>query len=784
MGDQAQGRASHGPAAGAQRAGRRLEGRAKVTGRAAFIDDLREEALGFSFATAVPVTSSVARGRIRRIEAAAALAVPGVRLVMTHASAPRLRKVTSLSMAEAGERLPLQDDRVCWHGECVALVVADTLLAAREAARLVVVEYEPDTAPLAVTLDDAEDRLKPVKRAGIAPGRVARGAAEAAHARADIQLEAEYRTAPYHHNAIEPSAVIARWDEDGGVTIHAAVQWHHVDALAIGQAFGLGLADGLVGFARRKLLGQAFAGKVRLVNHLAGGAFGRNLAMVHLFLAPMAARLAGCAVKVVLDTRDTFSLLSYRGEVRQRLRLGATRDGRLTSLVVEADVAVGAAGQYVEPVGSWSCQIYAQPAHLLRHRVARLDLNGTGWMRAPGGASAMFALESAMDELARRLAMDPLDLRLLNHADRDPESGKPWTSKHLRACYEAGANAIGWRTRPRGGAPRASDGRLTGYGMATSYESCFRFPASVAVELGREGRAVVAATVAEMGQGAWTGLHGLAAEALGLAPGDVALETDRTELPAGAGAIASTGVHSNGQSLLAAAASVRADLLGFAVRDPASPLHGLPPESLTIAEGIVRGPGNRAESVREIMARHPAGTIRKTATTGRDFGRSRTKKATFGAVFAEVSVDPLTLHVRIERLVGAFDCGQILQPRLARSQLVGGMIWGLGHALFEATHVDRRSGRWTNANLAEALVATQADVPPSIEVITVGEGVRAPGEPLYLKGVSEIGVIGTAPAIANAIFDATGLRLRDLPLRIDGRLAAAPPGTRSALEAA
>jgi xanthine dehydrogenase YagR molybdenum-binding subunit len=636
------------------------------------------------------------------------------------------------------------------------------------------VEYDAAEValPPVVTLDDATERLQPVKRAGIAPGKIARGDAEAGFAQSDVQVEAEYRTAPYHHNAIEPSAVIARWDEDGGITLHAAVQWHHVDTLAIGQAFGLGWADGLVGFARRKLLGQAFAGKVRLVNHLAGGAFGRNLGMVHLFLAPMAARLAGCAVKVVLDTRDTFSLLSYRGEVRQRLRLGATGEGRLTALVVEADVAVGAAGQYVEPVGSWSCQIYAQPTHRLRHRVARLDLNGTGWMRAPGGAGAMFALESAMDELAHRVGLDPLDLRLLNHADRDPESGKPWTTKHLRECYEAGAQAIGWRTRPRGGTARASDGRLIGHGMATSYESCFRFPASVAVTLGRDGRATVAATVAEMGQGAWTGLHGLAAEALGLDTGDVALDTDRTELPAGAGAIASTGVYSNGQSLLAAAAALRAELLGFAARDPASPLQGLDPAALNIASGIIRGPGNRAESVQAVMARHPAGIIRKTATTGRDFGRSKSKKATFGAIFAEVSVDPLTLHVRVERLVGAFDCGQILQPRIARSQLIGGMIWGLGQALFEATHVDRRTGRWTNANLAEALIATQADVPPSIEVITVGEGLRAPGQPLYLKGVSEIGVIGTAPAIANAIFDATGLRLRDLPLRIDARLAA------------
>jgi xanthine dehydrogenase YagR molybdenum-binding subunit len=423
-------------------------------------------------------------------------------------------------------------------------------------------------------------------------------------------------------------------------------------------------------------------------------------------------------------------------------------------------------------VGSWSCQIYAQPAHSLRHRVARLDLNGTGWMRAPGGACAMFALESAMDELAHALGMDPLDLRLLNHAERDPESGKPWTSKRLRECYEAGAEAIGWRARLRGGTAR-SDGRLVGYGMATSYESCFRFPATVAVTLGRDGRLTVGATVAEMGQGAWTGLQGLAAEALGLPPGDVVLDTGRTELPSGAGSIASSSVQSNGSSLLAAAAAVRGSLLGFAVRDPRSPLQGCAPAELAIAEGIVRGPGNRAESVREIMARHPDGMITRTVTTGRDFGRSKTRKATFGAVFAEVSVDAVTLHTRVERLVGAFDSGPILQPALARSQLLGGLIWGLGHALFEATHADRATGRWVNANLGEALIPTQADVPPLIEAISVGARDRDPARPLMLKGVSEIAVIGPAPAIANAVFDATGIRLRELPLRLDGRLAAA-----------
>jgi xanthine dehydrogenase YagR molybdenum-binding subunit len=722
------------------------------------------------------------RGRIKRVDVSAALAVEGVRLVMTHVNAPRLRKVTSISMAEIGERLPLQDDTVRYYGECVAVVVAGTLLAAREAAALVRVEYEAGEA-VAATLADAGARLAPVKRAGMAPGRVKRGNALGDYATAEVRIDETYETAPYHHNAIEPSAVIARWDEDGGVTVHAAVQWHHVDTLAIGQAFGLGHADRLAGFVRRKLLGHAFAGKVRLTNHLAGGAFGRNLATVHLFLACMAAKVSGRAVKVVLGTADTFSLLSYRGEVRQRLRLGADADGRLKALIVEPDVGVGAAGAYVEPVGSWSCQIYGQASHLLQHRVARLDLNGTGWMRAPGGASAMFALESAMDELAHRLGLDPLDLRLRNYAESDPETGSRgpargcWTATRRERQPSIGIGG------PRV-APSRPDGRLVGYGMATSYESCFRFPATVGITVGRDGRAVVRATVAEMGQGAWDRApHPSPSVRSGSTPEDVGLQTRhlRPCRPV-AGTIASTGVFRTARASSRQRAAIRADLFRLAASDSMSPLHGASIETMTLADGVIVGRGNAVESVAELMARHPSGVIERTATTGRDFGRSKSRKATFGAVFVEVSVDPVTGHLRVERLVGAFDCGQILEPVLARSQLVGGLVWGLGHALFEATHVDRRTGRWTNANLAEALIATQADVPP-IEVITVNDA-RRPGPPLFLKGVSEIGVIGSAPGIANAIFDATGQRLRSLPLRIDARVPTWAPVPANTMETA
>lgn len=707
-------------------------------------------------------------GRIRSFDLSVALAVPGVSLVMTHENAPRLRKLTAICMSEIGDLLPLQNDRIVYRGQIVAVVVADSLLAASEAARLIAVDYELASDAPAVTLADGADRLKPVKRAGMAAGEIKKGDAFADYEAAAVKVDARYHCAPHHHNAMETSAVIARWDDDGGVTIRAAVQWHHLETLAVGQAFGLDLADRLPGYVARAALGREFAGKVRLINTMAGGAFGRNLNPQHLLLACMAAKLNGRGVKLNLTREQTFTLLSYRGEVDQRLRLGSDAEGRLITMIQEPDVAVGFAGKYVEPVGHSPCQVYAHESHYLRHRVARLDLNAPGWMRAPGGSAALFALESAMDELAVNVGIDPLELRLRNHADVDPESGKPWTQKSLRTCYSAGAAAIGWHDRPKGGTVRA-DGRLIGYGMATSYESSLRFPASANVTLRKDGTALVRVTAAEIGQGIWTALITIAAESLGLPRSHIELLTDQTVLPAGAGSIASTGTFSNGTAIFEAAQTIKAKLFRDVVRDRISPLYGADPGTLAIVDGHVYGPGNVAESVASAMARRAKGQISARATTGRDFGRNtKHRKASFGAVFTEISVDPWTMDLAVERMFGAFACGRIIEPAIARNQLLGGMAWGIGQALFEQTHVDRRTGQWVNANLAEALIPTNADI-RSIEAIMVDDD-ETQMHPLGMKGVSEIGVIGPAPAIANAVFDATGKRLRSLPLSLEQRL--------------
>ena len=401
---------------------------------------------------------------------------------MTHQNAPRLRKVISLSMSEPGVRLPLQSPRIAYAGQVVAVVVAETLMAARQGVAAIALDIEPGPAPV-VTLEDADNRLRAVKRAGIGPGRSRKGNADAALASAAVTTDEAFHNAAHHQNPIEPGAVVARWDDDGGVTVHAAVQWHHIDAMMIGQAFGLGWSDGMPGFLRRVIGKSRHESRVRLFNHFSGGAFGRNISYQALLLAPLAAKVAGAPVKFVHTRRDTFSLMSHRSEVRQRLRIGAHPDGRLAAIVLEPDIAKGTAA-FVEPVGEMPMQLYAHDTHRLTTRVAGLDLPGAGWMRGPGVAYAIFALEQGMDRLAAKLGMDPLEIRLRNHADIHPVSGKPWESKALREAYETGAAAIGWHDRPKGGTPRP-DGRLTGYGMASAIDLGRQFPATAHVTLTR-----------------------------------------------------------------------------------------------------------------------------------------------------------------------------------------------------------------------------------------------------------------------------------------------------------
>ncbi len=733
--------------------GHRIEGAEKVRGSAQYTDDLRFDTPPLIALTA---TSPVARGRVE-IDTSAALALPGTRCVIDHRNAPRLKKAILISMCEPATRMPLQSDQVEYAGQPVAIVVADSLQAARDALAALVITIEDRDAP-AVVLGDAENRLKSVKRAGIGPGVLKKGDADAALFTSLISTEVNAHAAAHHQNPMEPGAVIARWDADGGVTVHAAVQWHHLDASMIGQAFSLSWADGMTGLLGRAVLGKSGESKVRLNNQLSGGAFGRNISYLALLLAPIASKVAGAPVKLVQSRRDTFSLMSHRSEVKQRLRVGANTDGKLKSIVLEPDIARGNAA-FVEPIGEMPMQLYAHDTHRLTTRVAKLDLPGAGWMRGPGVAHAIFALEQAMDDLARQVGKDPLDLRLANYAEIHPASGKPWEAKALREAYEVGAEKFGWRDRPKGGSLR-SDGRMSGFGMASAIDLGRQFPAHATVTFTKDGRVVVSLAISEMGQGLLTGLTGVVAEMTGVSHDQVEFKRETTKEGYAAGSIGSTGTYSNAAAIKTAVEKIIKKL---------AKAGGLP-KSSRLQDGMLVAPNGESVAISDLLSR--TGDLTAKGRAGLTFGASKQAKASFGAVFCEMAVDPITLDVEVIRLVGAYDCGRVLQPKIARAQLVGAMIMGVGQALMEETRLDRKRGHWTNAEIGEALIPTQADC-PHVEAHFVGDTQGKPGA-LDFKGIAETSIVGVSPAIASAFADATGGVVHSLPLNHAARLAAVP----------
>ncbi len=752
-----------------RQAPRRVEAQVKVTGALRYAGDLGSAEIDRQLNNAVLVVSTVASGRITWIDACDALAAPGVSGVVTHENAPRLHKVLSMTGTEIGDLLPLQDDVIHYGGQCVAIAVADTLAHAEAAASLVRIAYNPADGAAAFTLEQGAARVADAKSVGAGEkGTKEIGDPEKAYRAAPQQVDMTFTTSPHHHNAMEPGACVAQWDEDGGLTVRLPTQFSYGDAMILGQAFGFGVKERLPRVIAQVLGGFEFDNKVRVISTLSGGAFGGKAGNVHLLLAPMAAKVVGQPVKLVLTREQTFSLMPFRPESHQRLRLGADASGRLEAILQDSVIAQGAGGSYVESIGETITKAYACPNILVHTQSARLDTGAPGWMRAPGACLGQFAIETAIDALAHQTGVDPLDIRLRNYAETEPDTGNEWSSKSLRECYQAAAERIGWFERdPAVGSMR--DGRdLIGYGMATSVYKTLQMPAVAKVILYPNGHAVAQTATHEIGQGAATAMTMIAAERLGLPVGDMTLEFGDSTLPYGGMTVGSMSTLTNGTALAEAAAKVKEALLKRVVRDEASSFHGVDRKSLDVLEGwIVSSSGGR-EPVADHMARFPDKPIEAEAITGRTFGHSKYGRQAFGAQFVKVRVDPDTMHLQVERLVGAFAGGRAINPLLVRSQLIGGMVWGIGQAIMEESRIDESSGIWMNRNLGEALVPTNADI-ADVEAIIVEED-DTRGSALGAKGMGEIGGVGTAPAIGNAIFHATGVRLTALPFRIDGLL--------------
>ncbi len=723
----------------------RREGLSKVTGAACFAAD--NHPIGMLHAALA--VSAVAHGRVTFLDLAAASRHPGVVKVMTPANKPALHlHPDKKSHARAFALDLLQDDRVRYVNQPIAVVVAESLEAATEAAWLLAPQYESEPAR---TLLGREPRFVPsaVGSTGEKPeagfGNVETGLRSAAR-----QVNVSFDTPPQYHNPIEPHAIVASWDGDR-VTLDTPSQGMTLAKARIAELFGIDPNNILI---RSPYLGGGFGSKAFISGPQ--------------ILGIMAARLVGRPVKLVVRREHMYGPVGHRAATRQEFRIGAAADGTLTGLEHHTLTSTSSFDDFFEASCSVSHILYATPVLRTSYEAVRLDTGTPTFMRAPGEASGSVALESAIDELAEVCGMDPLAFRLRNYAEMEPLSGKPFSSKALRECYEQGAARFGWSSRPL--APRSmrdGSGLLTGWGVGTATYPAMMFQAKARARINADGSGLMEIGAQDMGQGAWTALAQIAADGLGLDMDSLDFRSGSSDLPNGGIAGGSAHTATAGNAVYSAAGAAIANLAEIAMRDAASPLFGAGNAGVVARNGCLRrrDDESRGESYAAILARAGLSSIEGHGESAPTPTRANHAVHAHGAVFAEVKVDPDLGQVRVSRLIGAFAAGRVINPRLVESQYFGGMVWGISFALLEEAIIDKRTGRPMNGNLGDYHVTVNADV-PMMEAILVEEHDPYVNE-LGVKGVGEIGVTGTAGAIINAIWHATGVRVRSTPVTLD-----------------
>jgi xanthine dehydrogenase YagR molybdenum-binding subunit len=675
----------------------RVDGRAKVTGTAVYAFEHRLERPVYL----CPVQSTIARGRIRKMDTSAAESLTGVIAAITHETASRL------ASDENKELWVLQSDEVHFRGQFVGAVMAETAEAARQAADLVGVVYEPAQHDVKLSAE-REDLYAPKAVNAGYPTDTHEGDAEEAFQAAEVKIDSSYSTPMEHNQPMEPHTTVALW-EPPKLTLYDSTQSVHSVRTAVAKTFGLEVAQ------------------VRVVSPYVGGGFGsKGEPHAHNILAALAAmQVPGRPVKFALTRQQMFCVAGYRTPTIQRFRLGATRDGRLKSIIHDVVELTSRFKEFAEQTAVPTRLMYASPNRRTRHRLAALDLPKPSWMRAPGETPGIFAGEVAMDELAVACGLDPIELRIRNEPERDPQSGKRWGNRHLVECLREGARRFSWSSRDPRPRQRAEGRWLVGTGVASSTYPRYVLPGSRAtIRVGDDGRYAVRIGAADLGTGTWTTLAQIAADALECPVDGVRLEIGDTDLPNASVAGGSSGISSWGLAIVAAARELRR-------------LHGSRPSPGTEVSG-----GTPKPPEDETFAQH-----------------------SFGAQFAEVRVHSETGEVRVPRMLGVFSAGRIINPRLARSQLIGGMTMGLSMALHEESVIDARFGHVINHDFAGYHIASNADV-ANLDAVWLEE-VDDRSTPMGSRGIGEIGIVGAAAAIANAVYHATGTRVRDLPITPD-----------------
>ncbi len=719
----------------------RVDGRLKVTGAAPFSAEYPLPGL----LHAVLVQSTIARGTIRSVDAEAARRAPGVVAVYTHEDAPKLIPTGAPGLTNPGgigSIVPLQGPEVYFVGQHIGLVVADTLERAQYAASLVRFAY--DATPARTRFDRELVNARPPKDMMGAPPESRHGDAEAALSAAEVKVDHTYTTPFEHHNPIEPHSITASWD-GGKLTAYNATQQITGNRLNLAKTLGIPAAD------------------VRVISRFVGGGFGcKGRSWPHIALAGMASRHLGRPVRLSLKRSQLFTSNGYRSPTIQRVALGASRDGTLRALLHTGATLTSEKDDFVEIFTKGTHHMYECHDVKTSQVMARLNVPVPWFMRAPGESPGTFALESAVDELACALKMDPIALRVKNEPEKDPGDGRPFSSRSLLACFEQGAKRFGWDRRTA--EPRSMrDGRyLVGMGVAAATHPVHQMPSSARVRLSIDGSALVQTGGQEMGMGLATVMTQLSADLLGLTPEKVRFELGDSEFPNAAIAGGSMQTVSVGSSVQAACAKLIAGLLELVARDD-SPLKGAKPDEVEAAGGGLyrKDDSSKGETYAEILRRHRMESLDVEAGGTPPAEARKYSMHSYGAQFAEVRVDPELGEVRLSRFLGVFGCGTILNAKTARSQMIGGITMGVGMALMEETHLDPASGKFVNDNLAEYLVPTHADI-PAIDAFFVDE--HDPISPLGAKGIGEIGIVGVAAAVANAVYHATGRRIRDLPI--------------------
>jgi xanthine dehydrogenase YagR molybdenum-binding subunit len=721
----------------------RRDGRAKVTGKALYAaDQPMRGALH-----AVLVTSTIPSGHITRLDDAAALKSPGVTYVLSHNNAPKLPQGGKGALnPPAGRVMTLfQDDTILYNGQPIAVVIADTLEHAKAGAEAVRVSYAADKAAL---------DFNAAKSTAYTPPRFSKGKADTSEGDVDgtirtasASIDATYETPMVHHNPMEPHATIASWD-GAKVTIFDATQYITGAQRTVAKTLGIDQKN------------------VRVVCPFVGGGFGcKGSTWSHVLLAVMSAQAVKKPVKLVVDRTQMWGPVGGRPMTEQRLRLATGDGGKLVATSHDSLSHTSTFEDFVETSAIASRMMYTSDARATTHKLLKLNVGTPTFQRAPGEAPGTFALESAIDEMAEKAGIDPLEMRIRNHTDVSPE-GLPWSSKSLLACYRQGAERFGWSRRSMKPMSQRDGNEWIGYGVGSATYPTNRSKASAKVMIGNDGIAIVQSGTQDLGTGTWTVMAQVAADALGFPIDKVRFELGDSLYPEAPVSGGSQSAASVSPAVQAACIEARQQLLMIATKDRASPLVNVDVNDMTIENGWFRSisDASKRESVAAVMRRTSA-PIDVTASAEPGEEKKKYSMHAFGAVFTEVRVDADLGRIRVPRVVGVYGVGNRLNEKTAHSQLMGGIVWGIGMALFEESVLDVRNGRFVNASLAEYHVPVNADI-GSIDVSFIDE--HDPYvNPLGIKGIGEIGITGVAGSIANAIYNATGKRVRDLPITLD-----------------